>query len=304
MKTSSEIDQSLNRTLTILISAIIHAALMVGICCSATEQKEKPIAVATKLIELKTAPLPPSPKPQPPKPEPPKPQPPKPEPPKPEPPKPQPPKPEPPKPQPPKPVEVKPPAPTPAVVKTETPKPVEQPKKTLTRQDDILARLNNAQTKKMDPQPRPQPQPYTPPRPVSTRKTMSEREYADKFTKGLSKNNGVKYLPSNMSPTTEEDMTNYAESFARPIIEQYWKPSRAGMKYRNPSPVKITFIVTASGSVSNIRIIQRSNEPVMNSSVEELVKQMRAGNVPFTSLREAGINRASLQIVIELYLKE
>ena len=73
MKTSSEIDQSLNRTLTILISAIIHAALMVGICCSATEQKEKPIAVATKLIELKTAPLPPSPKPQPPKPEPPKP---------------------------------------------------------------------------------------------------------------------------------------------------------------------------------------------------------------------------------------
>ena len=103
MKTSSEIDQSLNRTLTILISAIIHAALMVGICCSATEQKEKPIAVATKLIELKTAPLPPSPKPQPPKPEPPKPQPPKPEPPKPEPPKPQPPKPEPPKPEPPKP---------------------------------------------------------------------------------------------------------------------------------------------------------------------------------------------------------
>ena len=72
MKTSSEIDQSLNRTLTILISAIIHAALMVGICCSATEQKEKPIAVATKLIELKTAPLPPSPKPETKKPDPPK----------------------------------------------------------------------------------------------------------------------------------------------------------------------------------------------------------------------------------------
>ena len=308
MKTSSEIDQSLNRTLTILISAIIHAALMVGICCSATEQKEKPIAVATKLIELKTAPLPPSPKPQPPKPEPPKPQPPKPEPPKPEPPKPeppkpQPPKPEPPKPQPPKPVEVKPPAPTPAVVKTETPKPVEQPKKTLTRQDDILARLNNAQTKKMDPQPRPQPQPYTPPRPVPSTPTKSAEAYAREALRNVSKATGVN-VPRVVGPTTEEDMTNYAESFARPIIEQYWKPSRAGMKYRNPSPVKITFIVTASGSVSNIRIIQRSNEPVMNSSVEELVKQMRAGNVPFTSLREAGINRASLQIVIELYLKE
>ena len=303
MKTSSEIDQSLNRTLTILISAIIHAALMVGICCSATEQKEKPIAVATKLIELKTAPLPPSPKPQPPKPEPPKPQPPKPEPPKPEPPKPQPPKPEPPKPQPPKPVEVKPPAPTPAVVKTETPKPVEQPKKTLTRQDDILARLNNAQTKKMDPQPRPQPQPYTPPRPVPSTPTKSAEAYAREALRNVSKATGVN-VPRVVGPTTEEDMTNYAESFARPIIEQYWKPSRAGMKYRNPSPVKITFIVTASGSVSNIRIIQRSNEPVMNSSVEELIKQMRVGNVPFASLREAGINRASLQIVIELYLKE
>ena len=304
MKTASEIDQSLNRTLTILVSAIIHAALMVGICCSATEQKEKPIAVATKLIELKTAPLPPSPKPETKKPDPPKKETPPPPPPKKETPPPPPPKPvEPPKPQPPKPVEVKPPAPTPAVVKTETPKPVEQPKKTLTRQDDILARLNNAQTKKMDPQPRPQPQPYTPPRPVPSTPTKSAEDYAREAMRNVSKATGVN-VPRVSGPTTEEDMTNYAESFARPIIEQYWKPSRAGMKYRNPSPVVITFIVTSSGSVSNVRITQRSNEPVMNSSVEDLVNQMRNGQIPFPSLREAGINRTSLQIVITLYLKD
>ena len=303
MKTSSEIDQSLNRTLTILISAIIHAALMVGICCSATEQKEKPIAVATKLIELKTMPLPPSPKPETKKPEPPKKETPPPPPPKKETPPP-PPKPvEPPKPQPPKPLEVKPPAPTPAVVKTETPKPAEQPKKTLTRQDDILARLNNAQTKKMDPQPRPQPQPYTPPRPVPSTPTKSAEDYAREAMRNVSKATGVN-VPRVSASTTEEDMTNYAESYARPIIEQNWKPSRAGMKYRNPSPVVITFIVTSSGSVSNVRITQRSNESVMNSSVEELVNQMKGGQIPFTPLREAGINRTSLQIIITLYLKE
>ena len=304
MKTASEIDQSLNRTLTLLVSAIIHAALMVGICCSATEQKEKPIAVATKLIELKTAPLPPSPKPETKKPDPPKKETPPPPPPKKETPPPPPPKPvEPPKPQPPKPPEVKPPAPTPAVVKTETPKPVEQPKKTLTRQDDILARLINAQTKKMDPQPRPQPQTYTPPRPVPSTPTKSADDYAREAMKNVSKATGVN-VPRVVGPTTEEDMTNYAESYARPIIEQNWKPSRAGMKYRNPSPVEITFIVTSSGSVSNVRITKRSNEPVMNSSVEDLVNQMKNGQIPFTPLRDAGINRTSLQIVITLYLKE
>ena len=57
MKTASEIDRSLNQTLTILVSAIIHAALMVGICCSATEQKEKPIAVATNALRWEKRPV-------------------------------------------------------------------------------------------------------------------------------------------------------------------------------------------------------------------------------------------------------
>ncbi len=299
MKTASEIDRSLNQTLTILVSAIIHAGLMVGICCSATEQKEKPIAVATKLIELKTMPLPPSPKKETKKPEPLKPEPPKPEPPKPEPPKP-----EPPKPQPPKPVEVKPPTPTPAVVKTEPPKPVEQPKK-LTRAEELRKQLESATIKKIDPPPQqstqPQ-QPYTPLRPQPV-KTKSQAEYAKIGMAGVSTDTEVN-LPKAQGPTVADDSANYAESFASPILYQYWNPSRAGMKYQNPSPVYITMTVTASGKVTNVQITTKSNDSVMNSSVEELLKQIRSGQIQFPSLASAGINRSILTMTIGMHLKD
>ena len=298
MKTAAEIDRSLNQTLTILVSAIIHAGLMVGICCSATEQKEKPIAVATKLIELKTTPLPPSPKPEPPKPEPPKPEPPKPEPPKPEPPKPQPPKPE-----PPKPVEVKPPTPTPAVVKTDTPKPVEVPKK-LSRAEELRKQLESATVKEMKKQPRPQPQQtYTPPRPVQSTPTKTAEDYKRQAMAHVSAPTGVN-VPRVSGPTVAEDTTNYAEQYARPLLEQSWAPSRAGMTNKNPSPVAITFMVSASGAVSNVRITRRSNEQVMNSSVEELINLMRSGQIQFPSLQSVGINRSFLQITITLHLKD
>ncbi len=311
MKTSSEIDQSLNRTLTILISAVIHAVLMVGICCSATEQKEKPIAVATKLIELKTTPLPPSPKPEPPKPpkpeppkpEPPKSEPPKPEPPKPEPPKPQPPKPEPPKPQPPKPVEVKPPNPTPAVVKTETPKPVEAPKKTLTKQEEFLERFKKAETKEMKNQPRPQPQPYTPPRPIPSTPTKTAEDYKRQAMAHVSTPTGVN-IPRATGPTVAEDTTNYAENYARPLLEYNWAPSRAGMKYKDPSPVYIALTVSADGVVTNVRISRQSNDGVMNSSVEELIKLIKNGQIQFPSLKSVGINRAFLTMEIGMHLKD
>ena len=169
MKTASEIDWSLNRILTLLVSACIHAGVMVGICCAATEQREKPIVHETKLIEVlqakkKETPLPkketPPPKPEPPKPEPPKPEPPKPEPPKPEPPKPEPPKPQPSKPQPPKPVEVKP----------------EQPK--INRVEDIRARFSDAKVVPPKPQQQPQPKPYTPP-PTPTPTTGPSKSYGE-----------------------------------------------------------------------------------------------------------------------------
>ena len=300
MKTASEIDRSLNQTLTILVSAIIHAGLMVGICCSATEQKEKPIAVATKLIELKTTPLPPSPKKETKKPEPPKPEPPKPEPPKPQP---QPPKPEPPKPQPPKPEPPKPQPPKPAVVNTDMPKP-EVPKKTLTPKEDILARLNNAQTKKMDPQP-----PKTPPKtpPPKTPPTSSLGKDANQIkTKAMS--NISTYTPvefqNTPGQTTDVQIENYAENCVSPILYQYWNPSRAGMKFAKPSPVYITMTVSANGRVTNVQISTKSNDGVMNSSVEELLRQIRSGHIQFPTLASAGINRSILTMTIGLHLKD
>jgi outer membrane biosynthesis protein TonB len=300
MKTSSEIDQSLNRTLTILISAVIHAVLMVGICCSATEQKEKPIAVATKLIEIKTTPLPPSPKPEPPKkaetPPPPKPvEPPPPPPPKKETPPP------PPKPVEVKPVEVKPPTPKPAVVKTETPKPVEQPKK-LSRREELLQQLNEAKVQTAKPQPQPKPQPYTPPRPIQPTSSRSAAQIASQAMARVSKTPGA--LPSFAGQTTSEVSETYAEQYVRPVLEMNWKPSRAGMSTRAPSSVKITFVVSLEGRVSNVRISKRSNEPVMNSSVEDLLNQIRSGQISFLSPQSVGINHPFLTVEIELRLKD
>ena len=302
MKTASEIDRSLNQTLTILVSAIIHAGLMVGICCSATEQKEKPIAVATKLIELKTTPLPPSPKKETPPPkkkdETPPPQ------------KETPPPPlqkketPPPKPvEQPKPVEVKPPTPTPAVVKTETPKPVEQPKK-LTRAEELRKQLEAAPTKKMDPQPqRPQPQQtYTPLRPQPV-KTKSTEEYAKIGMAGVSTDTSVN-LPKSKGAAEAKDSTDYAVNYAAPVLYENWNPSRAGMTSRNPSPVEISFMITIDGIVSNARIIKQSNDSVMTRSVADLVNRINSGLIKFTSLRDAGINRPFLQISVTMYLKD
>ena len=302
MKTASEIDRSLNQTLTILVSAIIHAGLMVGICCSATEQKEKPIAVATKLIELKTTPLPPSPKKETPPPkkkdETPPPQK--------ETPPPPPQKKETPPPKPveqPKPVEVKPPVPTPAVVKTETPKPVEQPKK-LTRAEELRKQLEAAPTKKMDPQPqRPQPQQtYTPLRPQPV-KTKSTEEYAKIGMAGVSSDTSVN-LPKSKGAAEAKDSTDYAVNYAAPVLYENWNPSRAGMTSRNPSPVEISFMITIDGIVSNARIIKQSNDSVMTRSVADLVNRINSGLIKFTSLRDAGINRPFLQISVTMYLKD
>ena len=304
MKTASEIDRSLNQTLTILVSAIIHAGLMVGICCSATEQKEKPIAVATKLIELKTTPLPPSPKKETPPPkkkdETPPPQK--------ETPPPPPQKKETPPPKPveqPKPVEVKPPVPTPAVVKTETPKP-EAPKQTLTKKDDILARLNNAPTKKMDPQP-PKTPPKTPPARTPSSPTSSLGKDANQI-KAKALSNTSTYTPDEFQNTsgltTDVQIENYAENCVSPRLYQYWNPSRAGMKYAKPSPVYITMTVSASGKVTSVQITTKSNDSVMNSSVEELLRQIRSGHIQFPTLASAGINRSLLTVTIGLFLKD
>ena len=308
MKTASEIDQSLNRTLTILVSAIIHAALMVGICCSATEQKEKPVKVVTKLIEMKMVPKPqpPSPqppKPQPPKPEPPKPEPPKPQPPKPEPPKPEPPKPQPPKPEPPKPQPPKPQPPKPVEVKPEPPKP--EPthvNKKPSRMDEIRAQLANSKVIKDNNNPRPRqtntPPPAPPVKPVAGK---SQDEYAERFKSGLSQQQEITLPPP--GDTLDEISDMYAKRFVRAILYDNWHPSRGGMKYANPMPVYITFNVTPSGIATNPRITQQSNDTAMNDSVRDLISQLTSGRIRFTPFAQANIKQPYLTITVTMYLE-
>ena len=301
MKTPSEIDRSLNKTLMLLTSACIHAALMVGICCSATEQREKPVAVATKLIELKTTPLPPSPTPQPTKPEPPEqkqqtePQPPPPPPkPKEEPP--------PPTPQPTPQPTPKPPTPTPAVVKTpDAPKP-EQPKKTLSRQEELRQQFNTAEVKTIKTPPQPQPPVYTP-RPVQPVQSKSAEQLQKEAMSRVSTPTGVKVSPSSHLTTSEVSVV-YADQYVQPILYQNWNPSRAGMTYQKPTPVVITFNVTLNGSANQVRITRRSNDPVMNSSVEELVSMIQNGQIRFTPLKDAGFSVSILPIKVTMELQD
>ena len=295
MKSTVEIDRSLNETLTVLVSACVHAVLMVGICCSASVTEKKPEPVATKLIELKTvkAEIPSLSKPEPPKPEP-KPEPPKPEP-KPEPPKPER-KPDPPKP---KPVEVKPPPPKPqpSVVKNEKPLQDVKPTKTLTpqekRQQDLRRRLEAAQTKEMTaPQPRPN-------RPVPPPRTPTADELKAKFSSRLSNPQNLNMFASSQKTQTEAVSEDYAQRYVYPVFDALWQPSRAGMRNPNPSPVMIAFRVTPSGGISNIRITVPSNEPVMNNMVNALIRQ----NISLTPFSEAGVSRSFLDIEIVLSVK-
>lgn len=304
-KSTVEINRSLNKTLTILVSACVHAALMVGICCSASVTEKKPEPMVVKLIELKPVkPQPPSPpvsKPQP-KPEP-KPQP-KPEPkpqPKPEPkpqPKPQP-KPEP-KPQPkpePKP-EPKPQKPTPAVVKDNKPKPDVKPTKTLTpqeqRRQSLQQRLAEAKTQEMKDQPQPQPK-----RPTPQPRVQSEDDLKRKFSSKLSNPQDLNLFASLQTTQTEAVTDDYAQKYVYHVFYDLWRPNRAGMTNPNPSPVTIAFRVFPSGKISNIRIQTPSNEPVMNNMVNALIRQ----NIQLTSFSEAGIARSYLDITVTLGTK-
>jgi outer membrane biosynthesis protein TonB len=268
------------------------------------ETTNQPEAVTTKAEA--EAPKPESPKPAPPKPEPPKPEPPKPEPPKPEPPKPEPPKPEPPKPEPPKPEAPKPappkpeapkpapPKPAPAPPKPEPPKP-EPPKPApvapvKSHRERLRERLAAAETKSA---PAPAPRATTPRR--------SERELADSFTRGLAKgNSSAPALPPALSAAGKAvEEKNYAEQIVRPLFYARWQqPTRGELQQNWPTPVEVTFTVLADGRIASWRLSARSNSAAMNSSVENLMRQV----TQLTPFSQLGINSASLRIVVNMEL--
>ena len=214
-------------------------------------------------------PAPPEPEPVPPKPEP-IPEPPKPEP-IPEPPKPQP-IPEPPKPQ---------PVPTP-------PKPVRR---------SIADRLKNAQVRHVNPQP------SVPPvqRPVVRATSREDLNRRLGNTGQPAVGASAVAVPRGLTrrfATSAEESVNYAEQVVKPQYYQAWNTPRIGD--RRPSPVVVELDVQADGRVLSARITRRSSDPLMNESVEELIRTVRQ----FTAFRDAGVKSTSLHIVVTMEIVE
>ena len=302
-----------NNIINWLASAIVHVGLiilMLVFCDVRLDSKpEEELVLDSELLVVPVVqpaepePIvdsPPPPEPEPPKPEPPKPEPPKPEPPPPpEPPKPEPPKPEPkpvPKPPEPKPVP-KPPEPKP-VPKPPEPKP-EPPKPQKPKPPSIAERIAEARKKQAAQQT------VVPPRPVQPRQTVkavSQQELAKRMgnvgkvssTKPVNVTSGL----TSRFATPQEESVNYADNFVRPTYYQAWTPPRVGD--RRPTPVVVELDVQSDGRVISARITRRSNDPLMNQSVENLIRDVRQ----FTPFQQAGVRSSSLHIIVTMEIIE
>ncbi|MBP5640015.1 MAG: TonB C-terminal domain-containing protein, partial [Victivallales bacterium] len=214
--------------------------------------------------------------PEPPKPEPPKPEPPKPEPPKPEPPKPEPPKPEPPKPEPPKP---EPPKPEPP--KPEPPKP---------KVKSIAERLKEAPIKNASPNV--QKQAEQPPVKVVSQQELIKRLADAGKLPSTPKTNLTQ--PLRLAPKVQEESVNYAENVVKPGYYEAWETPRVGD--RHPTPVVVELDVISDGRVVSAKITRRSNDALMNASVEKLIQTVRQ----FVPFAQAGIKSSSLHIIVTM----
>ena len=282
--------------MSIVFNVVLHLVLLVlVIAASAMPVKEKPKVLKVQLASLKKPePLPVQ---EPPKPEPPKPELPKPEPPKPEPPKPEPPKqvakPDPPKPPEPKPVpkpEVK-PLPTPKPVEKNPPKPPdtkkqpEKPKQDTPKPKSLAERLAEGRTQTQ---------------PVQQQPRKSGNDIAKRLKESLNQPQAT-ILPNssdkNESTAIEVETRSYAEEIVRPYIQRNWRePTKGELEVRNPSPVEVSFTVYANGNVHNARIVKMSNSRVLNSSVQEFLRNMTR----LSPLSAIGSNSSSLKIEVTM----
>ena len=290
--------------ISMLISLALHGGAFLLLCISFHARPPKPQAIHAMKVSV-VRPEPPKPEPPKLKPEPPKPEPPKPEPRKPEPPKPEPPKPEPPKPEPPKPKPEPPKPEPPKVVKPlpEPPKPKPEPPK--------------PQPKPEQPKPKPQPKSETP-KTLSIEERIKNAEIVKKTTpkKQINTNelnaklNNVLKQDTAKQPSTSTnkevvsagiviETANYAEQVVKPYIQQNWiQPVKGELDVTNPTPVEISFTVYATGSVSNVKIVKRSNSRAMNASVEKFIGELRL----LSPLSSIGSKAQSLKITVSMVL--
>ena len=269
--------------MAMLFSIILHLVLLVlVIAASAMPVKEKEKILKVRLASIKKPEPPPIQEVKPP--EPPKPEV-KPEPPKPEPPK-QVAKPDPPKPLP-KP-EVKPlPDPKPVVKNPpkEQPKPPEKPKQETPKPKSLAERL--AEGRKQT-------------QPVQQATRKSGKEIEKRLRESLNTPQTAPAPSNNISAdmaAIEVETRSYAEEVVRPYIQRNWRePTKGELDVRNPSSVEVSFIVYASGSVANARIVKMSNSRVLNSSVQEFLRNMTR----LSPLSTIGSNSASLTIIVTM----
>ena len=289
-----------------LASAIVHVSLislMLVFCDVRLDSKPKDELVLDSEMLVVPVVQPAAPEPPvdspPPKPEPPKPEPPKPEPPKPEPLKPEPPKPV---PEPPKPKPIptpEPPKPEPPKPKPEPPKPKPEPPKP--KPPSIAERIEEARKKQAAQQK------VVPNRPVQVQprervKAVSAEELAKRIGKAGQLSSTT---PANVTneltirvATPQEESVNYADRVVRPIYYQAWNTPRIGD--RRPTPVVVELNVQSDGRVTFVQITRRSNDPLMNESVENLIREVRQ----FTSFRQVGVRSSSLHIVVTMEIIE
>ena len=295
-----------------LISLALHGCACLLLCISFNARIKPPVLHVMKVSLAR---------PEPPKPEPPKP--PKVELPKPEPPKP--PKVEPPKPEPPKPQKVEQPKPEPPkVVKPlpEPPKPKQDPPKP--KQDPPKPKQDPPKPKQDPPKPKqdpPKPK-QDPPKPQARQLSLEERiRNAETVTKRPAPKtidankinemlrNALKQEsanPSSSEKSTEiasagivAETSNYAEQVVKPYIQRNWiQPVKGELDVRNPTPVEISFMVYAQGSVANVRIVKRSNSNVLNASVEKFTRELKM----LSPLSSIGSRAQSLRITVSMVL--
>ena len=98
--------------------------------------------------------------------------------------------------------------------------------------------------------------------------------------------------------TPQEESVNYADRVVRPLYYQEWETPRIGD--RRPTPVVIELDVQSDGRVISARITRRSNDPLMNQSVENLIRNVRQ----FTPFRQVGVSSSSLHIVVTMEIIE
>ena len=99
--------------------------------------------------------------------------------------------------------------------------------------------------------------------------------------------------------SSERDIrVNYAEKYVKPLYYEHWTTPAVGNS--RPTSVIVSLQVASDGRVVSARITRYSNDERMNSSVKDLIEQVRQ----FASFASVGIKATMLDLTVELEIHE